>query len=209
MDALESLQEVLTMKTRIRPKTLTASGFTLLELLVVVFMVGVLMAIAAPSWNAFLSNQRLGAARQRALQFVRKAQTESRRLRYPHAVVFREDASNKKAEVATIPFKDKDSLDPSKIQASAWFPLGEDNAQAISVITNRTSGDLKNALVFDTNGAVAQLPVVPVTQSITESNPFQVTVSNSSAIGAKQKRCFKIETILGSPFLADGTNCGS
>ncbi len=198
------------MKTRIRPKTSTASGFTLLELLVVVFMVGILMAIAAPSWNAFLSNQRLGSARQRALLFVRKAQTESRRLRYPHAVVFREDTSNNNAaQVATIPFKDKDSLDPSKIQASAWFPLGEDNARAISVSTNRTSGDLKNALVFDTNGAVAQLPVVPVAQSITESNPFQVTVSNSSTIGAKQKRCFKIETILGSPFLADGTNCGS
>ncbi len=197
-----------TMKTRM-PSTVTAApGFTLLELLVVVFMVGVLMAIAAPGWNAFLSQQRLGVSRQKALQAVRLAQTEARRLRLPHAVVFRVDASNQNAEVATVPFKDKNSVDPTQIQAIAWQPLGEDNKKVIGVKTNRTSGDLKNALVFDANGAIAQLPVVPATQVITEANPFKVTVFNSSIAGDKPpRRCLKIDTLLGAPKIADAADC--
>ncbi|MCJ8279579.1 MAG: prepilin-type N-terminal cleavage/methylation domain-containing protein, partial [Rivularia sp. ALOHA_DT_140] len=38
------------------------SGFTLIEVLVVIAMVGILSAIAAPSWLGFVARQRLNKA---------------------------------------------------------------------------------------------------------------------------------------------------
>ena len=38
-------------------------GFTMIELMVVMIMVGVIAAIAAPSWQGFLDRQRINAVR--------------------------------------------------------------------------------------------------------------------------------------------------
>ncbi|MGB3650812.1 MAG: type II secretion system protein, partial [Rivularia sp. (in: cyanobacteria)] len=40
----------------------SSSGFTLLEMLVVIAVVGLLTAIAAPSWVAFVNTRRLNSA---------------------------------------------------------------------------------------------------------------------------------------------------
>ncbi|MBO9998821.1 MAG: hypothetical protein J7641_07390 [Cyanobacteria bacterium SID2] len=52
-------------------------GFTTIELLVVIVMAGILTAIAAPGWLAFVNRQRINAATDAALQIVRTAQSRS------------------------------------------------------------------------------------------------------------------------------------
>ena len=54
-------------------------GFTLLEILVVLALVGILGAIASPAWVGFSVNQSLNAAQSRAFSNLRSAQSSAKR----------------------------------------------------------------------------------------------------------------------------------
>lgn len=57
---------------------LSTKGFTTIEVLVVVVMLGILTAIAAPSWLNFVNQQRVKTTSDAALQNVRRAQSRAR-----------------------------------------------------------------------------------------------------------------------------------
>ncbi len=70
-----------------------AAGYTLTEVIVVVVMISVLAAIAAPSWVALLNRQRLSDATNDVLQALRQAQDEAIRTRYPKQVTLNQGAN--------------------------------------------------------------------------------------------------------------------
>lgn len=53
------------------------SGFTTIEVLVVIVMIGILGAIAAPSWLSFVNSQRVKNTADAALQTMRRAQSRA------------------------------------------------------------------------------------------------------------------------------------
>lgn len=53
------------------------SGFTTIEVLVVIVMIGILGAIAAPSWLSFVNGQRVKNTADAALQTMRRAQSRA------------------------------------------------------------------------------------------------------------------------------------
>lgn len=64
-----------------RRKLVKNSGFTLLEMIVVVLILGVLAAIIAPGWSAYMTAQQLDRARDQTYEAMRNAQTQAKQSR--------------------------------------------------------------------------------------------------------------------------------
>ncbi|MBW4525449.1 MAG: type II secretion system GspH family protein [Phormidium tanganyikae FI6-MK23] len=65
-------------------------GFTLLEAIVVVALIGILTAISAPSWLAYVNTQRLNAARSETVNVLTEAKTRAKQQHIAYEAGFRQ-----------------------------------------------------------------------------------------------------------------------
>lgn len=96
--------------------TQSEAGFSLLELIVVVLMIAILSAIAAPSWLAFVNRQRVAKVNDQVWSAVQEAQQQAKRTKLSYNVSFQTDSDE--LEVAVYP----EDTDPTSIP---WRPLSE------------------------------------------------------------------------------------
>ncbi len=78
------------------------SGFTLLEVLVVLVIVGVLTAIVAPNFIAFQINQKLGDAQNIVVRTLSSAQSNARKEKRSWQVRFRNRPDGRNAQFAIV-----------------------------------------------------------------------------------------------------------
>ncbi|MEG3919662.1 prepilin-type N-terminal cleavage/methylation domain-containing protein [Microcoleus sp. T3_A4] len=171
-------------------------GFTLLEVLVIVLLIGIFSSIAAPSWQGFINRQRVRTVNDRVLQSLRLAQSEAKRTKSDRVVTLNPLVDPPTATIKTEPAQNP-PLQTVTFDAGGEIKPGQVKLSVASCPPN-SACTAATQLTFNYNG------IVDPSNSNNPTLPFVVTVSTVNG-GAKQ--CAIVETLLGGMRTAEGNDC--
>lgn len=165
------------------------AGYTLTEMIAVLVIIGVLAAIAAPGWLAFVNSRRANAASDQILQTLRQAQADALRTRQSRVVEFDVDA-------------DPPVLTFQQINT----PLGDGTLSPTMMGMEVTNGGADpnnlcpdaNCIAFGADGTVLN--------PITDDAPIIITAFAPRDTGTS-RRCIIVRTLLGTMQSATGDAC--
>jgi len=164
-------------------------------LLVIVLVLGILSAIAAPSWLAFINRQRVRTVNDRVFQTLRSAQSEAKRSKRDIIITFNPTTATDPptAIINTAPAQNP------PLQTVTFNGGGEIKPGTIALTVNRPAGATPppNSIVFDYQGNVT-----------TGTTPFVVTVAPANSTpNSSARQCARVETLLGGMRTAEGNDC--
>lgn len=185
--------EIMSKKYRFnRSQHQSTLGFTLIESLVVILIVGILTAIAAPSWLEFVNVRRLNIAQEQIYQTIREAQTNAKKERVTWQASFRE---RNRSGVINLEWAvdraniDVDNDDNDKNDLVTWNSF--DVNIRLSTVTSLQSKNNVRFIQFNYKGHVNGLP-------------RRITIGTENS---NSKRCVFASTLLGALRSARDTSC--
>jgi prepilin-type N-terminal cleavage/methylation domain-containing protein len=158
----------------------TVQGFTLLEVLIVVFIIGILATIAGPSWINMVNNTRLNKAQDAIALAVRDAQRQALVNKATREVTVKQENLTSKIQWA---------VHPKDIDPTLWQNIEEDG-----LILDPPS----ETITFDHKGLLE-----PPSQA-DEDDPTTIKLTLQNGGG---QRCVIMRTILGSVQKGTGAEC--
>ena len=190
------------------------SGFTLIEVLVVIAMVGILSAIAAPSWLGFVARQKLNKANDTVFAALQEAQREAKNKKVSYSVSFKIDSTDKATKIAVH----RDSIAASSVDDKWWKSIGEgleiksnqflvgtnlkdEKSQGNGNTIKLLSGTKTKTIAFDYAGTLPRDAELPL--KIVLATPKTTNNSKPSNL----KRCVIVETFIGGIRTAKDEDC--
>lgn len=174
-------------------------GYTFVELLVIVVIVGILSAIAAPSWLAFLTRVRLNAAQAQTLSAMREAQAAAKREKRVWEACFWQNATEQKVQWSAHPVP----ASGGGICANAqWQNLIESDADQIAIAT---SGIARSTL-FNRNN-IYRVQFGHKGRVNGQLGKITFIAANQPNQNQGSKRCVVVSTLLGAIRTAGNNEC--
>lgn len=215
--------------------TQSKAGYSLIELLAVVVIIGVLAVIAAPSWIAFVNRQRLNKANDAVLAALQEAQRKAKKEKLSYSVSFKTDNNIQKFAIYRAKNSDGTNAVPN---SSDWKNLLGDldiKPGQLVIGTNITGENTSSSTVSYASNPVFSSTSKPQTITFDYMGALDLTVKTkndgltavqNSKIGNKglivavaiakpgtptqatnTKRCVIVKTLLGSLQTGKDTAC--
>ena len=160
------------------------SGFTFIEMMTALLMIGILSAIAAPNWFALIKTQHLNIAQDQVYRAMRQAQSQAKKEKVKYQASFR--TQNNILQWAVHEEKESDLNNPM----IKWNDL-DDSVQLDPNSTLQLSNGVRRVRFDDIGGVIPTLG--------------KITLSSKS--GGTAKRCVIVSTILGAMRTARDNSC--
>lgn len=196
-------------------------GFTLIETLVAVLMIGILSAIAGPSWLSFANQQRVNAANDEIMRSLRTAQSEAKKTKLSYSVSFR--VQNQAPQVAIYRARDAGGniVDPNASSFTGWETLGEGLKPGQVLLGTNLSSENTASSTMTYASATAQkitfnyMGTLQPAPSLGANNQGLIVAAavpqsaSSDQPAATTRRCSKVMTLLGAIALGRGDACSA